>query len=218
MDALALAPLWNSCVDRLKDRINNRGFWEAVEQTKAIAVENGTLIIGMETENLNRASLIQQNANMRIVQEEIETAFGSPLTVRIIEGTTPADWESAKRREAQAALARQQEAAASVQRVTPGAWEGVGEAIGQLYTSQMHRSLPQGKARFANEALYALLEAMGPLYSEAPSEQDERHLARVIERIARDSEIPAPVLAFELERLRAWQRAGAETEDSSTLP
>src|SRR5262249_19775135 len=86
-------------------------------------------------------------------------------------------------------------------------WEGILDQINHLYAQTPFRSLPQGKARFANEALYQLVEAMDTLYPDDAEENTERSLARALERIAGSAEIPAPVLAFELERLRAWRRS-----------
>ena len=59
MNAASLPELWSTCVDRLKDRVNNRSFWEALEHSHPITIENDTLIIGMEPENFNRAGHIQ---------------------------------------------------------------------------------------------------------------------------------------------------------------
>jgi hypothetical protein len=52
-----------------------------------------------------------------------------------------------------------------------------------------------------------LMDAMETLYPEQPDDAAERSLARVLDRISNASEIPASVLAFELERLRAWRAA-----------
>jgi len=79
--------------------------------------------------------------------------------------------------------------------------------MSRLFTQIPFRALPQGKARYANEALYILLDAMETLYPDPPDDSAERSLARVLERISNASEIPAPMLAFELERLRAWKSA-----------
>ena len=89
-------------------------------------------------------------------------------------------------------------------------WDGVTEQLSRLYAQAPSRALPQGKARYANEALYLLVDAMDALYPEDPDEHAERSLARILDRIANASEIPAAVLAFELERLRAWRKAEAD--------
>ena len=90
-------------------------------------------------------------------------------------------------------------------------WEGLYEQVARLYMQTPNRSLPQGKARYATDALYALAEAMDTLYSDNPDEHAERSLARTLERIGNSSDIPPSVLAFELERLRAWRKSGMDT-------
>jgi len=203
---------WASCVDRLKDRINNRSFWEAIEKTQAILIEDGTLIIGLPPEEYSRAGHIQQTSTMHTVTAVVQEVLRQPVQVRLIEGTTPADWEAFKERETRVAAMRQ----ASVlprQVTTEGAgdsWESVYEQMSRLYAQTPYRSLPQGKARYANDALYLLAEAMDWLYTDPIDDQKERSLARVLERIANASEIPAPVLAFELERLRSWRQSAIE--------
>src|SRR5438132_1534670 len=100
MNAASLPVLWANCVDRLKDRVNNRSFWEALEATHAITIENDTLIIGMDAENLTGATHIQQTSTLNTVHRTIEEVFGKKLQLRIIEGTTLADWETTKERDA----------------------------------------------------------------------------------------------------------------------
>jgi hypothetical protein len=200
---------WANCVERLKDRINNRSFWEALEATRPITIEDNTLIIGLESVNLNRASYIQQTQAMNTVKITVAEILGKPLDVRLIEGITRDDWETAKERDAKAASIRAAEAAAPDPLVSSDGmtWEMLAEHVYRLYSQFSFRSLPQSKARYANEALYTVAEAMDGLYEDPADEQTERSLARVLERIASVSEIPATVLAFELERLRAYRSA-----------
>ncbi len=212
MNAASLPNLWANCVERLKDRINNRSFWEAIELTEPVTIEGDALIVGMEPENYGRASIVQQVANLHIVNEVVEQFFGIPLKVRLIEGNTLADWELVRERDARAQVMRssvptQRETSAGHGDLT---WESVIEQISRLYAAAPHRALPQGKARFANEALYLLVESMDGLYPDDAGDHAERSLARVLERIANASEIPAAVLAFELERLRVWRRSSLD--------
>jgi len=209
MNAASLPVLWANCVDRLKDRINNRSFWEALEATHPITIENDHLIIGIDGENFNRSSHITQVSTLNTVHRIIAEVFNRPLTVQLVEGTTLADWEAYKAREARIAASRQTAPAQS-----PGApivpsdnWDGVYEQLSRLFAQTTHRSLPQGKARYANEALYLLVEAMDTIYPDPPDEHSERNLARALDRIAASADIPASVIAFEMERLRAWRRS-----------
>ncbi len=211
MSAASLPILWANCVNQLKDRVNNRSFWEALEHTRAVTIENGTLVLGLDQEEYNRASVINQVSMLHIVHEVVRQLFGQPLKVRIIEGLELADWEAAKAHDA--SVAAMKVAAPTAPRPTalggPG-WDAVTEQLSRLYAEAPFRALPQGKARYANEALYILVDAMDTLYADGADEPTERSLARILDRIANASEIPAAVLAFELERLRAWRKAEAE--------
>ncbi|HLJ56163.1 MAG TPA: hypothetical protein VKT77_14075 [Chthonomonadaceae bacterium] len=211
MNAASLPVLWTNCVDRLKDRINNRSFWEALEATRAITIENDSLIIGMEPENFNRASHILQVSTLNTVHRVVEEIFGRPLQLLLIDGTTFADWEAHKAREARVTASKQADPQAftTAPRAAAGTWDSIYEQLSRLFAQSPHRALPQGKARYANEALYLLVEAMDTIYPENPDEHTERNLARAIDRIAMNSDIPAPVVAFELERLRAWRKSAA---------
>ena len=206
----SLPLLWANCVDRLKDRVNSRSFWEALEATQPITIEDDTLIIGLDSPNFNLASHIRQTQAYNAVKNTVAELFGRPLNVRLIEGTTQEDWEATRSREQQAAAAR---AAEGVRRedltVSHDSWEALIEQVARLYSTFANRSLPQVKARYANEALYAVAEAMDTLYPEPADDLTERSLARVLERIATVAEIPAPMLAFELERLRAYRSSQA---------
>jgi hypothetical protein len=208
MNAASLPTLWANCVERLKDRVNNRSFWEAIEQTHPVTIENDTLIIGLDAMNFNHATHIQQTTTMHAVTETVKEVFNHTLQVRLIEGSSLADWEAVKERDARVAAMKQQTVTRKVvEDVNAQSWDALYDHIARLYAQTPHRSLPQGKARYANEALYMLVEAMDSLYPDDADEITERSLARILERIANASEIPSPMLAFELERLRAWRRA-----------
>lgn len=213
MNAASLSAQWANCVDLLKDRINNRSFWEALEATTAIVIEGDTLVVGLEAEEFNRSSHILQVSTLAIVHRAVNEVFGAPLQLKLIEGSTPADWETHKQREAYLASVRATAAQSPVSaprddsRATSSNWEGVYEQIARLYAQTPHRTLPQGRARFANEAIYLLVEAMDSLYSEPADDNMERGLARIIDRISSSSEIPPSVIAFEMERLRAWRKS-----------
>jgi hypothetical protein len=210
MNAASLPVLWANTVDRLKDRINNRSFWEALEATHAITVESDSLIVGLDAENFNRSSHILQVSTLNTVHRTIEEVFNRPLHLKLIEGRGLADWEAHKSREERLTTSRQtptQQYAPAAQ--TSDSWEGVYEQLSRLFAQAGYRSLPQGKARYANEALYLLVEAMDTIYPEPPDEHSERSLARALDRIAASADIPASVIAFEMERLRAWRKASA---------
>jgi hypothetical protein len=205
--------LWANCVELVKDRINSRSFWEAVEAVSPVVLENDVLVIGLDPSEFNRATHIQQSAHMAAITQVVEEMFNRKTQVRLIEGTTVAEWEAVKVREQRVAAMKQATVARqTVQHVVSDSWEALYDQIARLAQRSPNRALPQGKARFANEALYVLVEAMEELYQDDADEMTERSLARALDRIAGASEIPAAVLGFELERLRAWRRADVESQ------
>jgi hypothetical protein len=216
MKAAALVLLWANCVERLKDRVNNRSFWMAVENCQPIALESDFLILGLAPEHYHLATHMQQVSHAHVVAQTVQELFNQPLQVRVIEGTSPKDWEATKEHDARVAALRQAATTREIRRdVHAQGWEGVYESIARLYMQTPLRSLPQGKARYVNDALYTLAEAMDTLYPESPDEATERSVARILDRIANASDMPATTLAFELERLRAWRKAGTESADGA---
>ena len=120
MNDVSLSPLWANCIELLKDRVNNRSFWEALEKTQAITIEGGILIIGLDSVNFNRASHILQIAHFNAVLKAVAELFQQPLQVRIIEGSTLADWASTQDHDARV-LAMKQAAVARRTAVEPPA-------------------------------------------------------------------------------------------------
>ena len=202
--------LWQSCVDELKNRVNNLPFWEALELCVPIAIDDGTLVLGLDSAHLNKVAYLQQPANFATINEVVSSTFNTSLTAKFIEGTTLQDWDIARKRDERVAAMKASGARQAVQKdAAVSGWEDLYEVVARLYAQSVNRALPQVKARYASEALYAVLDAMDTLYKN-PDEVSERGLARVLERIANASEIPAAVLAFELERLRAWKAANPD--------
>lgn len=212
MKDAALKMLWVNCVERLKDRINNRSFWEALERTHPIAVEGDTLIIGLDAQNFNRATHLQQITNQHQITEVVRELFNQPLNVRLIEGSTLQDWQTTQENDVRIQAMKQDSTTRGIQQDRDlSGWDGMYEQVARLYMQTPQRSLPQGKARYAIEALNVLCEAMDALYGDTPDEVAERSLARTLERIGNSSDIPPSVLAFELERLRSWRKDSPDT-------
>lgn len=207
MNTASLSSLWAQCVTLLKDRVSNRSFWEAIELTHAVTIENDTLIIGLDALNFNRSSHITQASTLATITQVVGEIFGRSLQVRLIDGTTLAEWEGVKAHAVRVSAMQKQtnvrKIAESSQRNT---WDSLADRVTQMYTETPHRTFPQIKARYVTEALYFVVEAMDELYSDEPDELTERSLAKVIDRIARAADIPATIVAYELERLRAWRR------------
>jgi hypothetical protein len=207
---LSAPQLWARIVQIVKDRVNNRSLWETMEQTVGIAVEEDTLIIGLNSSIFNKAGHLNVSEHRNAIEHAVAEAAGRPLKVRIIEGDTLADWAATKKRDARVAAMREatyerrdrQEAEAQN-------WDTLYEYAARAYSNTSLRQLPQAKARYLTDMLYALADAMDRLCPEEPDENTQRLAARVMERVAGNAGVPATLVALELERLRTWRKQNA---------
>jgi len=208
---LSAPELWAKTVNVVKDRVNHRSLWEAMEKAVGITIENNILIIGLNPRFFNQAGHITVSEHRNAIETAATQLAGRPLRLRVIEGETPDDWAAIQQREARVAAMREatyerrdrQEAEAQ-------SWDSVYDYVSRTYSTTPLRQLPQGKARYLKEALAYLCNAMEQLYPANPDENVERLLARVIDRIAHSADVPATLVALELDRLRAAQKRNAD--------
>ena len=196
--------IWGKTVEIVKDRVNNRALWEALEVSYGITIEDGVFIAGLPAHSFNQSGHINKSEHKNTIEKALTFVAGAPLSLRLIEGVTLADWQAAKERDAAIAKAK----SASYDRrdreeATSQSWDTLADQIQRAYSATPLRQLPQVKARFAMEMLIRLNEAMTALYPENPDEITERQLAKVIDKIAGCADVPSAVIAFELARLRA---------------
>lgn len=210
-DSLSAPQLWTKTVNIVKDRVVNRSFWEAMESAVGIAIEDDTLIVGMNPRIFNNAGHLTVSDHRNAIEIAAREIAGRPISLRVIEGDTPEDWVATKNREARVARMRQdtyqqrdrEEAQAQ-------SWDSLHDYIARSYSNTPHRSLPQSKARFMTEMLRAVSDTMDQLCPAHADETTERHLARIIEKVADGAGMPPSVVALELDRLRESTRKPSE--------
>jgi len=199
--------IWQETVRKAKDLISHRSYWEALENSVAVTIEGELIIVGMPPQASNLASFLTVSDHKNAIDRALAEVAGRPLKMRLIEGSTAADWENTKERDRhvkemhKTTYDKRDREVAQAQ-----SWETLYDLAARNYTNTRLRQLPQGKARFVKEMLGIVADAMVDLWPENPDEFTERQLARVIDRIANSAEVPAPYIAFELERLRADRR------------
>lgn len=209
--------LWPRAVNLVKDKTTSRSFWQALEKTVALAVLDDTLIVGLNARYANEAGAINTSLHKTAILRALSEVNGRQLGFRLIEGDTEADWVMTQDRDARVAAmraatySRKDQAAADAQ-----GWDGIYEQVARAWSAATLRALPQTKARYLSDMLYVLIDAIDQYSPEASDEATECHIARVIDRIATNSEVPATLVALEVERLRAWRastpQAGAQSE------
>lgn len=187
---------------QIKNVVTGVGLWTALNQSKAIAYENQQFVLGVPHETSDLAGHLRMQSTRTLIERAMSEKFGETVTLRVIEGVLVADWEIVKKKDEEAR--RLQEAALQKVRAEVAArssWEGIYEQLSRIWAGMGNKSLPQNRAKFLNEALAHLHEAL----KDHPVQDDlnERNFARCIERVAQYTEVPSAMVAFLLSNYKA---------------
>jgi hypothetical protein len=200
-NTLSAPDLWALAVDKVKDRINSRSLWEALERSVALTIEQDTLIIGLNSRFFNLSSHMTGSESRNTIDQIVQQLSGRPLRVRVIDGDSLSDWAAVQRAEERVALMRQQdEAKKTVKQAASSSWDEIYDQAAKAYSGLAVRQLPQSKAKYLKEMIGVLAEAVTRLYPEVPDEHNQRMYARVIDRVAHNAEVPAAWVALEVDR------------------
>lgn len=209
----AMQQVWTQTVDRAKQEIIAPTLWRALERTVPVAWEGNTFVVGLMTAEGQLASQLNAGERRSAIERILRSQVGSnDLEFRVIEGTSPSDWEYTKARDAAAAAQRQQTTQRRVQEAGAFAsWDEIHDRVSRLWANSDYRSLASGKGRYMDQALALVEQAMGTLCPAdgTTNEQTERGLSRVIERIASTTGSDAAVIAFLL-RERRKRKGGSQ--------
>jgi hypothetical protein len=210
-ETLPAPEIWAKAVDRIKDRVNNRTLWETLEQAVGLTIEDNIFIIGLHPRIFNHSGLLTVPQHANVINAVLSELAGQPLRSRVIEGDTLEDWAFVKSREARAAVAQNRQYERREQQYAQsGSWDALLDEVSRAYSTTPLRQLPQSRARYLTDMLYTIADAMSTLYPDVPDDATERSLARVIDRVAQNAEVPAALVALEVERLRAWRTQNPE--------
>jgi len=204
---LSQPELWAKTADQAKDRVNNRSFWEALENAVPLTIENDTLIVGLNARIFNMAGHLTVSDHKNTIETVLSKLAGHRLTIRVIEGDTLEDWNYTKAREERVAVMRATSYERKDREDAEGqSWDALHDYVARAYSGAKLRQLPQSKARFLTDMLYIVSDAMDNLYPEPADDATERHLARIIDKVASSAEVAPAIVALELERLRQWRK------------
>ncbi len=189
--------LWTEILPEVKKGVTGIGVWTALNTCKAVALEDGALVLGVPYELGELSGHLRVPQTKRLIDQLATQKLGTPTVVRIIDGVTAQDWELVKRKDAEAR--RMQEHAMSKMRAELEAkqsWESVYEQLSRRYAAVPNKSLPQNRARFYEEAVELIAEAR-----KSQSEWDElgeRNFARCLERLTQYAEVPSTQVAIDV--------------------
>ena len=117
-----VAEVWKAALPEIRQSVTGVGVWTALNSAVPLAFEGGVVVLGLRYEDNELAGHLKLPQIKRAVEVVIGKRTGQPVQLRVIEGATLADWERAKRRDAEAK--RLQEAAEERQRAEAVARRG----------------------------------------------------------------------------------------------
>lgn len=189
-----LVETWKSALPQIRDTVTGVGVWNALNAATVIALEEGTLILGLPHKDHELGGHLNLPASRKAIQDVMGAALGTQLAVRVIQGNTPEDWAAIK--EGDRIKRQLQERALDKARAELSAgqsWEGLYEKLSRKFAEMENRSLPQTRARFYLEAIDILADAL--IEKPVTDDMDERNFARCLERISQYSEVPSALVA-----------------------
>ncbi len=192
-----LAQTWSSALPEVRNGVTGVGVWTALNSCVPVVLENGTLVIGLPHEATELAGHLKLANTKALIERVMSAKLGETVTLRVIEGITPQDWETIKRRDVESqklqdlALAR-----AKAEMEARSSWETVYEQIGRKYAAISNKSMPQSRAMFYREALEIVVQARKS--QNHHDELSERNFARCIERVSQFSEVPSVLVALDV--------------------
>jgi len=191
--------IWKQTLPTAIQSVTGRGVWAALNAARPIAYEDGVLVIGLPYGDNELSGHLKVQSTQRLIESTASRAVGSPVRLRVIEGTTLEDYEIAKRRDAE--RRRLQEAEMAKLRVEMQArtsWDSIYDQLSRRYAAVPNKSLPQNRARFYEEGVELLAEARKGMTNF--DDASERNYGRCLERLAQYTEIPSSLVATEVMR------------------
>ncbi len=189
--------VWKETLPTVRQGVTGVGVWTALSAAVPIALEDGVLVLGIPPLESELGGHLRIAATKRLIETTAAGIVGTPLTLRVIEGTTQEDFERAKRRDAE--RRKLQEAELTKMRAEMQArtsWDAVYEQLSRRYAAISSKSLPQNRARFFEEAVALIAEARQSQTNW--DELGERNYARCLERLSQYSDVPSTLCAIEV--------------------
>lgn len=192
-----VAEIWAKVLPIVKQGVTGVGVWTALNTCRPIVFENGMFAVGLPHEDSELGGHLKLASTKRLIEQTLAPYYEGPITLRVIEGTTMADWELEKRRDAE--KQRLNEQAMSKLRAELQArsnWDQIYEQLSRKYAAVTNKSLPQNRARFFEEGVELVAEARRNQTNF--DDLGERNFARCLERLAQYAEMPSAIVAREV--------------------
>ncbi|GIV06862.1 MAG: hypothetical protein KatS3mg017_0064 [Fimbriimonadales bacterium] len=186
---------WSAIRERVKQQVTGRTLYRALDALQLVTIEGETVVLGLPHEEYALAGHLNAPTVRRWIEQYIEEAYAIRPQLAIIEGVTLQDWQLHQRKQDELRrLSEQGTRKREAETRTYTNWEAVYEQVGRKFAETPGRSLATNRARYLNEMIAFVREALQRIPVE--TEADERQLNRIIERIANNAEAPSAVVAW----------------------
>lgn len=196
--------MWLEAVERVKDRTLAPVLWRALETGAGVTAEGDFFVVGFPPSDAPMSGYLTSSDHRVTIERVLTELLGKPTRLKVIEGTSVADYEAAKKRDAAAEQARAAvQERKRIERAAEREWETIAEQCARSYANLPFRQLPQMRGQYLFDAVEIISEAMDRIHPGGNMDEvSHRALARVVEKVATLVDVPAAVIALELVRYR----------------
>jgi len=186
---------WSAIRERVKQKVSGPTVYRALDALQLVTIEGETVVLGLPHEAYSLVGHLNNPTVRKWIEQYLEEAYAFRPQVVIIEGATLHDWHLHQRKQEELRRlseqsARKREAESRVYTT----WDTVYEQVGRKFAETPGRSLASNRARYLNEMITFVRDALTRLPLE--TEADERQLNRIIERIATNVDAPSAIVAW----------------------
>lgn len=196
--------IWLDAVEKVKDLTIAPTLWRALELGHGIMVEDIFFIVGFLPSDGPMAGYLTSSEHKIIIERVLAELLGRQVSLKVIDGITPEDYEAFKKREAAAEAARRAAYERKHgERAVEKNWESTMEQCSRKYAGLPMRQFPQIRATFIFDAAQIISNTIDRLHPDGKlDETAQRALARAIEKVATLADVPAAVIGAEVIRFR----------------
>lgn len=206
-----LVAMWADICRRLKQGEMNLPLWRALDAAQPVALDGTTFVVGFDVARQHEAGTLAQPLNEQRIRTVLATIATRPLTLLVIDGTTPSDYEHWKTRQQAAQVLREQPKPSISSGPIPEGVTTIHHDAGgaNRYMIDLHRRLHAKfvetpyhnqtltKVEFMLAVLPEFVEAERVINECEPGpEQRLRHISRGLDKLAEYLEMPASTVAL----------------------
>lgn len=196
--------IWHEASEKVKDRVIAPTLYRSLEAGIGITVEEDVFVVGYSSTDMPLAGHLRDSRYQALIEQCLSEILSRSIRLKIVEGSSLADYEDYKRLQALADSVRlNMTQRKSEERAIEHAWEEIAEKIVRGYARTELRQFAQTKGRYIKKAFEIINDACNEMgYTDDATEAQKRAMARVWEKFATAIGVPSAILAYEFFKLK----------------